>query len=135
MVNSLYTNSPMAEAVKNLTDNPLPNKDAAQPITKKSSKPQGDKEIVDLHLVELLDDERGMTPKEKLDYQMNTFRQKMDEAIKNPHIKKVVFIHGKGNGTLKLEIRKELDRKYRRYTYQDASFEEYGGGATLVYVK
>lgn len=135
VVNSLYTNSPMAEAVKNLTDNPLPNKDAAQPITKKSSKPQGDKEIVDLHLVELLDDERGMTPKEKLDYQMNTFRQKMDEAIKNPHIKKVVFIHGKGNGTLKLEIRKELDRKYRRYTYQDASFEEYGGGATLVYVK
>ena len=135
VINSLYTNSPMAEAVKNLANNPLPNKDNAQPLAKKSVKPLSDKEVVDLHLVELIDDERGMTPKEMLDLQMNTFRQKMDEAIKDPHLKKVVFIHGKGNGTLKLEIRKELERKYRRYSFQDASFEEYGGGATLVYVK
>ncbi|MBO4371296.1 MAG: DUF2027 domain-containing protein [Bacteroidales bacterium] len=135
VVNSLYTNSPMAEAVKNLTDSALPKNDTPQAPAKKPVKPTSDKEVVDLHLVELIDDERGMTPKEMLDYQMNTFRQKMEAAIKDPHIKKVVFIHGKGNGTLKLEIRKELDRKYRRYTYQDASFEEYGGGATLVYVK
>ncbi|MBR4323981.1 MAG: Smr/MutS family protein, partial [Bacteroidales bacterium] len=45
------------------------------------------------------------------------------------------FIHGKGNGSLKLELRKCLDRNYKRCQYQDASFEEYGGGATLVYVK
>ena len=135
VINSLYTNSPMAEAVKNLINNPQPIKDTPQLSSKKSVKPLSDKEVVDLHLVELIDDERGMTPKEILDLQMNTFRQKMDEAIKNPHLKKVVFIHGKGNGTLKLEIRKELERKYRRYSFQDASFEEYGGGATLVYVK
>lgn len=135
VVNTLYTNSPMAEAVKNLTDSALPKKDTPQAPAKKPVKPTSDKEVVDLHLVELIDDERGMTPKEMLDYQMDVFYKKMDECIKNPHIKKVVFIHGKGNGTLKLEIRKQLDRKYRRYTYQDASFEEYGGGATLVYVK
>lgn len=135
VVTSLYTNSPIADAVKTLTDNKVQHKDTAEPAPKKQSKPQGDKEVVDLHMVELIDDERGMTPKEMLDYQMDVFYKKMDECIKNPHIKKVVFIHGKGNGTLKLEIRKQLDRKYRRYTYQDASFEEYGGGATLVYVK
>ena len=135
VVTSLYTNSPMADAVKTLTDNKVQHKDTAESAPKKQSKPQGDKEVVDLHIVELIDDERGMTPKEMLDYQMDVFYKKMDECIKNPHIKKVVFIHGKGNGTLKLEIRKQLDRKYRRYTYQDASFEEYGGGATLVYVK
>ncbi|MBO4243602.1 MAG: DUF2027 domain-containing protein [Bacteroidales bacterium] len=135
VVTSLYTNSPMADAVKTLTDNKVQHKDTAEPAPKKQTKPQGDKEVVDLHMVELIDDERGMTPKEMLDYQMDVFYKKMDECIKNPHIKKVVFIHGKGNGTLKLEIRKQLDRKYRRYTYQDASFEEYGGGATLVYVK
>ncbi|MBO7142741.1 MAG: DUF2027 domain-containing protein [Bacteroidales bacterium] len=135
VVASLYTNSPIADAVKTLTDNKVQHKDTAEPAPKKQSKPQGDKEVVDLHMVELIDDERGMTPKEMLDYQMDVFYKKMDECIKNPHIKKVVFIHGKGNGTLKLEIRKQLDRKYRRYTYQDASFEEYGGGATLVYVK
>lgn len=135
VVTSLYTNSPMADAVKTLSDNVPAHKENAAAAPKKQLKPQSDKEIVDLHMVELVDDERGMTPKEMLDYQIDTFHKKMEECIKNPHIKKVIFIHGKGNGTLKLEIRKQLDRKYRRYTYQDASFEEYGGGATLVYVK
>lgn len=135
-VSVLYTNSPMAQAAQTLKENGLqPKNKDAHPEPKKQSKPQSDKEIVDLHIVELLDDERGMTPKEMLDYQLKTFNQKMEECIKSPYIKKVVFIHGKGNGTLKLEIRKQLERKYRRYSFQDASFEEYGGGATLVYVK
>jgi dsDNA-specific endonuclease/ATPase MutS2 len=47
----------------------------------------------------------------------------------------VVFIHGVGNGTLKLEIRRELEKKDKILTFQDASFKEYGYGATMVNLK
>ncbi|MBR4267089.1 MAG: DUF2027 domain-containing protein [Bacteroidales bacterium] len=128
--------SEMIEATKNLSAADLfKNKADSGNIVKKTFKKTADKQVVDLHLTELLEDESGMSPKEKLDYQMKVFREKMDEFIKDPHVKKAVFIHGKGNGTLKLEIRRCLDHNYKRYEYQDASFEEYGGGATLVYVK
>lgn len=133
----VYQSGAMAEAIKELAAMPAPDKDKPQA---KAPQPQkkvrrGDKEVVDLHLTEIIDDERGMSPKDMLDYQMKVFREKLDAYIKDPHVQKVVFIHGKGNGTLKIEIRKCLDRNYKRYEYQDASFEEYGGGATLVYVK
>ncbi|MCQ2973417.1 MAG: DUF2027 domain-containing protein [Bacteroidales bacterium] len=142
IISEIYNDSDIAEAKEKLIKS-LENKDINKIVREKeqkshvnkSIKPESDKLIIDLHITELIDDERGMSAKEILDLQMKTFREKMDASIKNPHIKKVVFIHGKGNGTLKLEVRKELDRKYRKYSYQDASFEEYGGGATLVYVK
>lgn len=125
----------MGDAVQKISEfSQLKDNDMPRPRLRVVKK-QPEKEEVDLHIVELLDDDRGMSPKEKLDYQMKVFREKLDEYIKNPHVKKVVFIHGKGNGTLKTEIRRCLDLYYKRYQYQDASFEEYGGGATLVYVK
>ena len=45
-----------------------------------------------------------------------------------------VFIHGIGNGTLKHELRKVLDEYYHDLKYQDASFKEYGYGATLIFI-
>jgi len=90
---------------------------------------------VDLHIDELIDDHSNMKPAELLDIQMSTFHQELNEAIKNPKIEKIIFIHGLGNGTLKTEIIRELDRNYKKFKYQDASFKEYGYGATLVYVK
>lgn len=45
---------------------------------------------------------------------------------------KIVFIHGKGDGVLRKAIEKELKTKYKQYYYQDASFREYGFGATVV---
>ncbi len=88
---------------------------------------------VDLHIHELLDTTSGLSKKDILDVQMDKFRKIMKHAI-DKKIPKVVFIHGVGNGVLKLEIRKELDRKFNRYKYQDASFKEYGYGATLVII-
>lgn len=135
IVNVLNENE-MQDAVKGLADGKVQHKDA-QDKPSKPQKPQRlpDKVVVDLHITELLDNDAGMTPKDMLDYQMKVFREKLDECIADAHVKKVVFIHGKGNGSLKLELRKCLDRNYKRCQYQDASFEEYGGGATLVYVK
>lgn len=139
VVMPVYQRGSMAEAIRNMQESGF------DPYQKESLEvrhqairqkvKRSDKEVVDLHLTEIIEDERGMSPKEKLDYQIKVFRDKLDEYIKDPKVQKVVFIHGKGNGTLKLEVRKCLDRHYKRLEYQDASFEEYGGGATLVYVK
>ena len=86
---------------------------------------------VDLHIQALLDDPSIFTPKEILDYQMQTFRREMERAIID-NVERIVFIHGLGNGTLKTEIRKTLERDYKKYEYNDASFKEYGFGATMV---
>lgn len=86
---------------------------------------------VDLHINELIDDIRGLSNTEMLKIQMDRFLQEMDDAIKN-QVKKIIFIHGVGNGTLKQEVRRELSSRYRKYSFQDASFQEYGYGATMV---
>jgi len=43
-----------------------------------------------------------------------------------------VFIHGKGEGVLRNALLKELRTKYKGCRSQDASFREYGFGATMV---
>jgi len=98
----------------------------------KSSKSTELREI-DLHIHELLDDFTAMSAKEILDYQMDCFRDEMKKAI-SERVKKIVFIHGKGDGVLKTEIRQELKTNYKKYQFQDASFQQYGFGATMVYI-
>jgi dsDNA-specific endonuclease/ATPase MutS2 len=86
---------------------------------------------VDLHIQSLVESTTGLTPKEMLDIQMRQFRVEFENALAERY-KRVVFIHGLGNGTLKNEIRRTLDREYKKYEYHDASFKEYGFGATMV---
>lgn len=90
---------------------------------------------VDLHIPSLIDEYKNLTPTEMLQIQINYFRKKMEECILNSSIKKVVFIHGVGNGTLKIELRRILSREYSHYDYQDASYQEYGFGATMVILR
>ena len=88
---------------------------------------------VDLHIEKLLDSYNTMTNHEMLTYQMDHFRKELESALKNKDkIARIVFIHGLGNGTLKLQLRKQLDDMYPFLYYQDASFAEYGFGATMV---
>jgi hypothetical protein len=103
--------------------------------SKKKVKRRDEPEIleVDLHIHELLDDIRGLSNTEMLGVQMDKFNQVMKDNI-NRKKRKIVFIHGVGNGTLKTELRKALDRKYKSHYYQDASFREYGYGATMVII-
>lgn len=88
---------------------------------------------VDLHIDELIDSTAGLSNTEILNVQTDKFHQVMAENEKNKG-RKVVFIHGVGNGVLKTEIRKLLDRRYKKHVYQDASFKEYGYGATMVII-
>lgn len=89
---------------------------------------------VDLHIGELLDDTHGMSNKEMLNYQLDKFREVM-EQYKNKREQRIVFIHGKGDGVLRKALLDEMKRKYSACKTQDASFQEYGFGATMVTIK
>mgnify|MGYP001237884935 CR=1 FL=1 len=89
---------------------------------------------VDLHINQLLDTTAGMTNAEILDYQLQKFNEVMQENLHRKN-QRIVFIHGKGEGILKSAILKELKNKYRKCYVQDASFQKYGYGATMVIIK
>jgi hypothetical protein len=89
---------------------------------------------VDLHANALLDTTSGMSNADLLEYQLNQFHEAMRKEIHHKG-QKIVFIHGKGDGILRNAILKELKSKYPTCYYQDASFQEYGYGATMVTIK
>lgn len=107
-------------------------KPRSQPIVKRGIQ-NGIIEI-DLHINELLDDARGMSNAEILTYQLDKFREVM-EKYKAKREQKIVFIHGKGDGVLRKALLDELKRKYSACRHQDASFQEYGFGATMVTIR
>lgn len=100
----------------------------SQPLPPKS----GPLEI-DLHIEQLLDSTVGMDNTAILNHQLETFRKVMDEN-RNKRGVKIVFIHGKGDGVLRSALVKELQTKYKSCRFQDASFREYGFGATMVII-
>lgn len=88
---------------------------------------------VDLHINSLLDSTAGMDAAAILQHQLEVFRRFMEEH-KSKKGTKLVFIHGKGEGVLRASILKELKANYGSCRSQDASFREYGFGATMVVV-
>jgi hypothetical protein len=88
----------------------------------------------DLHIHELIDNPAGLSNREILEIQMAKVEREMESAIRS-RVKRIVFIHGVGQGVLKQEIAKLLKSKYPKYAYQDASFKEYGFGATMVILR
>ncbi len=69
-----------------------------------------------------------------LHYQVDVFKKTMAE-YKHKKGQKIIFIHGKGEGVLRQAIVHELNYRYKSCSYQDASFQEYGYGATQVTIK
>lgn len=109
-------------------------KEQNQPVTRPARKQEADLVEVDLHIRELIESTVGLSNAEILEIQIGRFRSEMETAIGN-RAKRIVFIHGIGQGTLKAEILKELNAKYKKYYVQDASFIEYGYGATMVILR
>ena len=85
---------------------------------------------LDLHIESLTDNHRGMSNFEIMKIQMNEFKRFYSRAKAN-QISKIVIIHGVGEGILKNEIRTYLDNQ-EFIQYHDASYLEYGKGATEV---
>ena len=82
----------------------------------------------------MLETTAGMSPTDILEYQLDVFRRTVEE-YKTQRGKKLIFIHGKGEGVLRHAIIHELNYRYKHYSYQDASFREYGYGATQVTIR
>lgn len=126
----------MEEVVKNLSENDLlkikQTKDP-KPV-KVQVKTTSDIEEIDLHIEEIVDNHSSMSNGEIVDIQLSRFETALNTAL-NSKTKRIVFIHGVGNGKLKHDLRNKLDRKYPQLKYQDASFKEYGFGATMVTVR
>ncbi len=108
-----------------------PEPQVAKPAQQKKVK--NDIVEIDLHAHELLDSTAGMSSGEILNYQLDVFRKTLEE-YKSKKGQKIVFIHGKGDGVLRKSILQELKYKYKNYESQDASFREYGFGATMVII-
>ena len=126
-----------AEQIKEALLSATPTKEQKPSESKpKPSKPNAQPEelVVDLHAEELLDNTDGLSSGDILMAQMKEFRKIMDENLKKKG-KRIVFIHGKGEGVLRKNILQELKYRYKQCTVQDASFREYGFGATLVCIK
>ena len=102
--------------------------------SKKKSKKDDGTLVIDLHADEVLETTAGMNSADILHYQMDIFKKTMDENRKKKG-QKIIFIHGKGEGVLRQTIIHELNYRYKSCTYQDASFQEYGYGATQVTIK
>ena len=95
---------------------------------------RGDIIEVDLHIDALLDNTAGMDNAAMLKHQMEVFRQTM-QTYRHRTGQKIVFIHGKGEGVLRKAIIDDLKLRYPTCMWQDASFQQYGFGATQVTMK
>lgn len=87
---------------------------------------------VDLHINQLVKSTKGMSNHDMLTLQLDTARHKLNFALKK-RVQKLVFIHGVGEGVLKLEL-EYLFGKYDGLKFYDANYQKYGLGATEVYI-
>jgi dsDNA-specific endonuclease/ATPase MutS2 len=115
-------------------NNSLLKEKISQTPAKKSLFKKEKKEVileVDLHINKLVKSTRNMDNYDILNIQLDTAKNKVEFAI-SKRISKIVFIHGVGEGVLKSELQRLLN-KYP-IKYYDASYKKYGLGATEVYV-
>ncbi len=129
----------ITEEIKSMSDLLKPEYLSAKSAKTKTTsdirnKPPEEMEEIDLHIESILENFASLSPGEILEAQMSRFHIALQGAIQHG-VKKIVFIHGVGNGKLRYEIRKTLEQQYRRLRYQDASFKEYGYGATMILLK
>ena len=85
---------------------------------------------IDLHADKLTKDFKRMSSFDILSLQLDTAKRQIEFAI-SKRISKIIFIHGVGEGVLKLELHYLLKR-FENLKFYDANFQEYGKGATEV---
>jgi hypothetical protein len=96
-----------------------------------NQKRSGEHMVIDLHIHELVDDQSGLKDRTKLDIQLNHFERMMRIAGEQ-RVRRVVFIHGVGQGVLRHQIRSRLEMYYPDCSVRDGNPREYGAGATEV---
>ena len=109
-------------------------KEFKQPIKKSIAKQQL-KDLtreIDLHIDELVDSHKSLTNSQILAIQLERFEKEIDFCLENG-FKKLIVIHGVGNGKLKTEII-EILKTIDDISYYDASYKNYGYGATEIMI-
>lgn len=116
-----------------------------QPADLKEAKPVKEKPLiekhkiaareseVDLHISALVDDYSHLHNNEILETQLAYFERALDSAFTHNY-KRVVFIHGIGNGTLKGLLRDKLKDYGDEITIRNAAFAQYGMGAIEILI-
>ncbi|WP_374164413.1 DUF2027 domain-containing protein [Arcticibacter sp. MXS-1] len=89
---------------------------------------------IDLHIEKLRDDFQFLSKSEILKIQLEHFKKSLDAAIVHK-LPSIIFIHGVGNGTLRIELHKRLGKHPHVKTFMDARKEKFGYGATEVLLK
>ncbi len=87
---------------------------------------------VDLHIHQLTNSTKGMANHDMLTLQLDTAKRQLEFAMRK-RIQRVVFIHGVGEGVLKIEL-EYLFGRYNNVKFYDANLQKYGLGATEVYI-
>lgn len=87
---------------------------------------------IDLHIEELVDNFSRMSNFEIVQVQLAHFNKALDNAI-GGHYRKLIVIHGVGNGRLKQEVHNILS-SYSNVRFHDASYAKYGFGATEILI-
>lgn len=88
---------------------------------------------IDLHLEELVEFPNKLEDWQKLHTQIQHVKKCLHAAF-DEKVRRIVFIHGKGTGVLRTELRNFLST-YDDIIIKEADFREYGGGATEVIIK
>ena len=99
--------------------------------TKKKERFQPTMEI-DLHIEKLVQHHKRMAIHEILEHQLFVAKRQLESAIMK-RIQKIVFIHGVGDGVLKIEL-EYLFKRYDNVRFYEANYQKYGQGATEVYI-
>lgn len=94
---------------------------------------QGNEAEVDLHISALRERYDNLSPHEILNIQVRYFENALENAMLKGY-RKVVFIHGIGNGALKQAVTNRLN-DYDNVEFQAASFAKYGAGAIEVTIR
>lgn len=112
----------------------LKEKEVAKPPKVKSRKKKKEVPLmeIDLHVQQLVSSTKGLSNHDMLNLQLDTARRRLEHAITN-RIPRLVFIHGVGEGVLRMEL-EYLFGRYDEVGFYDADYRKYGAGATEVYI-
>lgn len=113
----------------------IADREADKPTPRKPKEMPSEEVVIDLHFSALSESETNAPAEEILEFQLRQFRTAMDEALANLQIKRLVAIHGVGQGKLRAAVIDSLRKEYAQCDFQDASFKEYGYGATLIFLR
>ncbi len=122
-----------------INSNTILEKDVSKKLkktVKSSEKTTSSKSFIDLHIECLVDNHTNLSNHEIVQKQMFACRSFVQKAIQS-NKRKIVLIHGKGEGVLKAEIHYYLNRLVNQQSikmdFHDAPYSEFGmGGATEV---